>query len=160
MRVCVCSTIDELPVLCDRVSCSSLWFQTYIIMGLITFQNITNLLNTVTYSTFSLFIPFSFGHFCHFLQYSNPLFLSLSLCLFLPFTHCPGVCLSFLGSFFSHILRKLSLFLLSSVDSPLTVMKQHRGISEEEEDSKLHSLHYGSSTGELKKKWRAEPPLK
>lgn len=76
-----------------------------------------------------------------------------------PSLSSPGVCLSFLGLsfFFSHALRKLRLFLLSSVDSPLTVIKQHGGISV---DSKLHSRHYASSIEELKRKWRADAPLK
>lgn len=83
--------------------------------------------------------PTSFWSFCHFPQHSNPLlFLSISLSLSL--TQQPRG-LSLLSwvvffFFFSHILRKSSLFLLSSVDSPLTVMKQHRGISEEEEGLK------------------------
>lgn len=90
----------------------------------------------------ALVIPFPFGHFVTFCSTvilpSFSLYLCLSLSHF-PSLSSPGVCLSFLGSFFfsfSHILRKSSLFLLSSVDSPLTVMKQHRGISEEEEGLK------------------------
>lgn len=112
----------------------------------------------------SLDILFPLGHFVTFS--STVILLSISLCLFLTLPHsaAPGSVSPFLGRsfFFPHILRKSSLFLLSSVDSPLTVMKQHStgGFQRRKKDSKLHSLHYGSSTGELKRKWRAEPPLK
>lgn len=61
------------------------------------------------------------------------LFLAASVSLLLTFPHtvAPGCISPFLGLFFSHFLRKLSLFLLSSVDSPLwKVMKLHWGILE------------------------------
>lgn len=115
---------------------------THIKIGLITLQNITNLNSMYFFYLPLLLSHFLFGHFVTFCS-TVILLSSLYLCLspsHFPSLSSPGVCLSFLGSFFfflsPHILRKLSLFLLSSVDSPLTVMKQHRGISEEEEGLK------------------------
>lgn len=117
---------------------------------------------TCTFLHFRPGIPISSRSCCHFLQISPPVFLSLSVSVSRFFhSAAPGSVSPFLGHFFSHILRKSSLFLLSSVDSPLwTVMKQHRGISEEEARlktpfSSLLLIYWG-----IKEKNREQSPMK
>lgn len=140
--VCVCAGLLMNCQSAGEILPSVIVSQTHIKIGLITLQNITNLNSMYFFYLPLLLSHFLFGHFVTFCS-TVILLSSLYLCLspsHFPSLSSPGVCLYFLGSFFfplsPHILRKSSLFLLSSVDSPLTVMKQHRGISEEEEGLK------------------------
>lgn len=155
--VCVCA-IDELPVternpavLWDCVSYSSTKTNSH--------KHGTHRGDMYFFLSLSPLLLF------HFLLVILPLFAaqwSLHLSHF-PSLSSPGVCLSFLESvffflFFSPILCKSSLFLLPSVDSPpdsyKTAQGDFRGLKTQ------NSLHYASSTGELKRKWRADAPLK
>jgi len=165
----VCGTAEELPfternpaVLCDCVSCSASWFQTNSNENWIhqpseycnSQQHVLFLISGVT-------IPFPFGHFVTFC--CSVILLCFSVSLFPTFTHsaAPGSVSPFLGQVF---------FLTSYISwvyfsCPLWTLlwqlwNNTGGFQRRRKDSKLHSLHYSSSSGELKRKWRAKSPLK
>lgn len=161
MRVLYVCAIDELPVMREILMFSDIVSPAHPRVLKLTHikmdhpsehYKILLTQSRVLFSCLPPHYPISFWSFCHFVLHSDPsLFLFIPMCLFLtsPHSAAPGSVSPFLGRFFSsHILRKWSLFLLSSVDSPLTVMKQHRGISFEEEGlktpfSSLYLIYWG-----------------